>query len=76
MVSLMKSIGAEPKLSVKKHGSFIDGRCAAISVDNTEIGIIGEVSPQVIANWGLERPCCGFEIDLDKLFGLKNSPGK
>lgn len=33
-------------------------------VVSKEIGIIGEISPQVISNWKLEVPVVGFEINL------------
>jgi phenylalanyl-tRNA synthetase beta chain len=49
-------------LSVFVHGSFIEGRCA-----KTDFGFFGEVSPQVLENYGLEVPVSAFEFDLSKL---------
>jgi phenylalanyl-tRNA synthetase beta chain len=51
-----------------KHGSFIEGRCAAIMVNKANIGVIGEIHPQVITAWGLELPVVGCEFHLDALF--------
>jgi len=47
------------------HDSFIAGRCAAIYLEKEKIGIIGEIHPQVLENWGLEMPIVGFEISLN-----------
>ena len=62
IAGLMQSLGLEPKISAYVHGSFIEGRCA-----KTEYGFFGEVSPQVLENYGLEVPVSAFEFDLSKL---------
>ena len=46
---------------------FISGRCADIIYENKKIGIIGEIHPEILDNWGIEMPCAGAEIDLDFL---------
>ena len=46
---------------------FIDGRCAAVRINGQQIGIFGEVHPQVLENWGVEVPCAAAEFDLDRL---------
>ncbi|MCQ2598138.1 MAG: phenylalanine--tRNA ligase subunit beta [Treponema sp.] len=46
---------------------FIPGRQAALLVDGNEVGIFGEVHPQVLENWGITVPCAACEIDLEAL---------
>jgi len=60
--------GRSFQIRVKEHPSFLSGRCGAIiSKDGTEVGIIGEVNPQVIKSWGLNLPAAAFEVGLSAL---------
>jgi phenylalanyl-tRNA synthetase beta chain len=65
--AFMKSIGVKYALRKSSHPSFIAGRCADIFVGIKHIGVIGEVSPLVLNNWGLEKPMIAFEVELEKL---------
>ena len=68
--ALMRNLGIEYKLNATVHKSFVDGRVAAILVKNKPIGIIGEVNPQVLNNWKLEKPVVGFEINVNDIFEM------
>jgi phenylalanyl-tRNA synthetase beta chain len=46
---------------------FIRGRSARILYGGREVGVFGEVHPQVLENWGIQVPCTCCEIDLDTL---------
>ena len=46
---------------------FIPGRSASVLIGGTPAGILGEIHPGVLTDWGLTRPAAGFEIDLDPL---------
>jgi phenylalanyl-tRNA synthetase beta chain len=46
---------------------FIPGRAAAIVYQGKNIGVFGEISPEVLENWGVTMPCIAGEIDLDSL---------
>ena len=46
---------------------FIPGRQAAIMVNGKQIGIFGELHPQVLENWSIGVPCFAGEIDLEEL---------
>jgi phenylalanyl-tRNA synthetase beta chain len=61
------------KYAIKKkdHPSFIDGRCGSVMVRGRQVGIIGEIHPQVLNNWNIIRPVAAFELDLDDIFSLK-----
>ena len=46
---------------------FIPGRQAAIIVKGKQVGIFGEVHPQVLENWQIAVPCVAGEIDIEEL---------
>ena len=46
---------------------FIPGRCARIISDGREVGIMGEIHPSVLENWGIQVPCTASEVDLSLL---------
>jgi phenylalanyl-tRNA synthetase beta chain len=51
---------------------FIAGRCAAIIVEGEQVGVYGEMHPQVLTNWGIQMPCSACEINLDALLAAKD----
>ncbi len=48
---------------------FIPGRCAAVTIDGRVSGVIGELHPAVLDNWGISSPASAFEIALSALKG-------
>jgi phenylalanyl-tRNA synthetase beta chain len=64
---LMDSIGKNYTIEESNHDSFIDGRCGRIFVDGKEVGIIGEVHPKVLENWGIKFPVAAFEMNITVL---------
>ena len=46
---------------------FIPGRQAAILVNGKQVGIFGEVHPQVLENWQITVPCVAGEVNLEEL---------
>jgi phenylalanyl-tRNA synthetase beta chain len=69
---LMMNLGFQFALSPVNHPSFLEGRTGSILIGDQEVGVIGEVHPQVIENWKLENPIAAMELDLGQLFGLQN----
>lgn len=67
---LMRSMGLEVKIKDAKHASFILGRVGEIIVQGKKLGVIGEIHPQVLENWGLAVPVVGLELDLEELYEL------
>ena len=55
---------------------FISGRCGKIYANGEELGLFGEVNPEILEKYDIEMPVCGFEIDLLKLQRLKNGCNK
>ncbi|MFH1623192.1 MAG: phenylalanine--tRNA ligase subunit beta, partial [Candidatus Aenigmatarchaeota archaeon] len=67
LASFMESAGVKYDLRPVKHPSFIDGRAAEIVASGRAVGIIGEISPNVLNNWKMEMPVAVFEVSLEFL---------
>jgi len=72
--SVMMLMGMKYTLAEEEAASFIPGRCGKILVDGKTIGHLGEVHPQVLANFSLDYPVAMIEIDVDWL--VKGLEGK
>jgi phenylalanyl-tRNA synthetase beta chain len=46
---------------------FITGRQAAIMVNGKQIGVFGEIHPQVLENWVINVPCVAGELNLEAI---------
>ena len=62
--NLFSNLGWDLKVNEIEHQSFVTGRCANIITPEGENGVIGEIHPQVLNNWGIEQPTVVFEIKL------------
>ena len=67
----MVNLGAQFLVKPINHPSFLEGRTGSILIGDREVGVIGEVHPQVIENWKLENPIAAMELDLDQLFEIR-----
>ncbi|MCD6399129.1 MAG: phenylalanine--tRNA ligase subunit beta [Candidatus Aenigmarchaeota archaeon] len=70
--SFMNAIGVEYDLKEIEDRSFIIGRCASVHVENEVIGVIGEIHPEVLENFDLEKPVIGMELNLNRLMKLSS----
>ncbi len=61
---LMNSLGKELVLKEHKEPPFLEGRCAKVVVDGEEVGIIGEVDPEVLLGLGIANPVVMFEVKV------------
>ena len=68
--ALMDSLGLKLIIKESSRESFIPGRVGEIFIKNQKIGVLGELSPEVITNWDLTVPVVGLELDLEELFSL------
>ena len=50
-----------------RHMSFLEGRAAVIIMKRRELGVLGEIHPEVLNNFGLENPTCAFEMDIEQV---------
>ncbi|MDR2204358.1 MAG: phenylalanine--tRNA ligase subunit beta [Nitrososphaerota archaeon] len=74
--SLLTNLGITWQITPTNHPTYIEGRTGKIIIDNNqEIGIIGEISPQVLENWKLENPTSAFEINLQKIINKAYKTG-
>jgi phenylalanyl-tRNA synthetase beta chain len=71
--ALLGSLGIEFQVQAWQHPSFIEGRVALVTTKTGEkheavkLGFLGELSPQVLTNWGARVPIAAFELSLDAL---------
>jgi phenylalanyl-tRNA synthetase beta chain len=63
----MYYLGGTFQLEPAVHPSFIEGRVGKVLSGGREIGLIGELHPQVLENWQIAMPCAVFELNLDLL---------
>jgi phenylalanyl-tRNA synthetase beta chain len=60
-------LGDELRTTAFSHPSLIPGRCAEIYIGDKKAGIVGEVHPKVLKNWGIEMPIALFEMNVSAL---------
>jgi phenylalanyl-tRNA synthetase beta chain len=70
---LMTNLNLKFTLQPTINQTFLEGRVGSILIDRQEVGIIGEIHPQVLQNWKLENPVAALELDLEELFKM-NTP--
>lgn len=67
LYATLRNLKIRFKIEQASHPSFIEGRTAKILVNNKEMGIVGEVHPEVLENFRIENPVAAFEISVQKL---------
>ena len=68
------NLGVEWQIKETVHPSYIEGRVGVATVNGVEVGVLGEVNPQVLEAWKLENPVSAFEINVQKI--IVNKLGK
>ena len=64
MTAFLKNLGINYQIGELSHPSFIESRVGQIVINNIPAGFFGEVHPEILNNWKLERPVIVFEIEL------------
>ncbi|MBU0685836.1 MAG: phenylalanine--tRNA ligase subunit beta [Candidatus Thermoplasmatota archaeon] len=72
--SVLSSMSVPIEVTANDHPSFIKGRCASVASGQAQLGYFGEVAPSTIEAFELKYPTVAFELDLEKIFGLRSSP--
>ncbi len=67
--TLMYYLSRDYTLEECEDPRFISGRVARILWQVKEVGVFGEIHPQVLENWGIEMPAIAGEIDIEELLG-------
>jgi len=65
--SLMNALDLKYESKEIEHNSFIPGRVANIIINKKDVGLIGEVHPQVITNFKIEMPIATVELNLTRI---------
>ena len=68
----MRMINAQYEIRETDCSSFIPGRCGRVSVNGKDVAYIGEINPEVLANWDMQTPVSAFELNLTDLFEAIN----
>jgi phenylalanyl-tRNA synthetase beta chain len=66
--ALMRELGWQAQYAVIDHPAFVPGRAANVSVAETGVGILGEVHPEVLTDFGLTHPVALAELTLQRIF--------
>lgn len=65
LLALFYYLNLEPRLIPLSDPRFIPGRAAEIRIKDRKAGIMGEIHPAVLENWGIQMPCAAVEVSLD-----------
>jgi len=71
MDSLLRELGWQVgyrAVDEKEAPQFVPGRGAAISIDGQPAGLLGEVHPEVLTNFGLTHPVALAELTIQRVF--------
>jgi phenylalanyl-tRNA synthetase beta chain len=67
--ALLHNMGVKGwEINPTNHASYLGGRAAAVVLKRREIGVLGEIHPEVLNKFELENPTSAFEIDVEALF--------
>jgi phenylalanyl-tRNA synthetase beta chain len=61
------NLGVNWQIKETSHPSFIEGRVGEAIVNGVNVGVLGEVNPQVLEAWKLENPVAAFEVNMQKI---------
>ncbi|NLF25441.1 MAG: phenylalanine--tRNA ligase subunit beta [Deltaproteobacteria bacterium] len=67
---LIYHLDLEYELQPAQSELFMQGRAGKILIAGKSYGMIGELAPQVLDNWGIRTPCAAFELNLTALLPL------
>ena len=70
--NLLYYLGIEYKVCETADPRFIPGRQAGLLYNGEQIGIFGEVHPQVLENWDINIPCFAGELNIEKILKRQN----
>jgi phenylalanyl-tRNA synthetase beta chain len=66
--ALLRELGWEVEYAAIDHPTFVAGRAASFSANGKPIGVLGEVHPEVLTNFGLTYPVALAEVTLQRVF--------
>ncbi len=73
--ALLAGLGLEGTFELDEHLAFHPGWCAQVSVEDSVVGVMGELHPLVREAFGLPaQAVCALEFDLDRLLAAWGAP--
>jgi phenylalanyl-tRNA synthetase beta chain len=66
--ALLRELGWKAEYAAIDHPTFVPGRAASFAINGKPIGILGEVHPEVLTNFGLTCPVALAEVTLQRVF--------
>lgn len=66
--ALLRELGWQATYAALDHPTFVPGRAATVSVGDAPVGMLGEVHPEVLTNFGLIYPVALCELTLERVF--------
>jgi phenylalanyl-tRNA synthetase beta chain len=67
MDALLRELGWNGKYTAIEDPTFVEGRVAAFIMGGKPIGVLGEVHPEVLTNFGLTHPVALAELTLERV---------
>jgi phenylalanyl-tRNA synthetase beta chain len=68
MDAVLRELGWKADYQPTDHPMFVPGRAAILNIDGWEAGIVGEIHPEVLTNFGLTHPVAFAGIRLARIF--------
>ncbi len=65
--ALLRELGWQAEYKAVDHPTFVPGRAAEVFVASKKIGVLGEVHPEVLSNFGLTYPVALAELTLERV---------
>ena len=66
---LMRMMKKNYTIQIGERPFFISGRCIKVNTTNKTIGLLGEISPQILSNLKIKMPVAALEIDIAEIIG-------
>ncbi len=65
--AFLREFSVSFELVKSTHPSLLLGRTARVDVDEVAVGVLGEVKPEILINFGLDTPVAACELNIDVL---------
>jgi phenylalanyl-tRNA synthetase beta chain len=65
--AMLRELGWQAEYKAVDHPTFVPGRAAEVFVAGKKIGVLGEVHPEVLSNFGLTYPVALAELTLERV---------
>jgi len=62
--AVLRELGLKYEIVESDDAAFLEGRRASILIKKKNVGVFGEIHPDVILNFGLDHPIVAFEMEI------------